>query len=163
MEAAFTLSTDCCIQKLSCAGGVIFLTPSQFWSLARGLWGHSHAPLACRPLRSAGEKATVVRAFWQRCDDLWADANETPSGGQRRRMSGSKIVFDWAIDLLRIRSTSPSPLRLWQRGTAGGVCVGSNLISHYSAGSSRGPWHIIKSLMLAQCYRLLPPLSGLTT
>lgn len=79
-------------------------------------------------------------------------------------MAGSKIAFDWTIDSLRICLTSPSPLCLWQRGTAGGVCVGSNLISHYSGGSSRGIAHnkvsdacsvlsIVAALCLAGCRR----------
>lgn len=76
----------------------------------------------------------------------------------RRWMERSKIAFDWAIDSLRICLTSLSPLRLWLRGTAGGVCVGSNLISHYSGGSSRGIAHnkvsdacSVLSIVAAQC------------
>lgn len=73
-------------------------------------------------------------------------------------MEGSKIAFDWTIDPLKICLTCPSPLRLWQSDAAGGVCVGSNLISHYSGGSSRGIAHhkvsdacSVLSIVAAQC------------
>lgn len=122
----------------------------------RRRWWHWDTFHACRPLWSR-KKATAVWAVSGEGDDLWADANVTASGGQRRHADGWKGVKLPLTGLL-IHSGSVWLLRLpsvFGRTTQLGECVSDPIWLVTTAEDRVGEQHIIKSVMLAQCYRLL--------